>query len=493
MRQRNPLGRVFILIVGALLSIQWPGSAAWAADPLQFFFTPYHMRDNVSANSIGRTPGDRLLFGANVRPNPRCCNDPATTVTASQLGSAVSLLYLDSPAVPDEFSGTVLYNSALAGAWTMTATNPGSPNSPLQALSHVVGNAAQVPFVESMTLTGTETRPTFSWVVPNGFTPDRVSIQIWNRDDPLAVGLARLVHQISLAADATSYTVAGPLNATGETLQADRRYSVAILLHEDRSPGSTLSRSVSFFDFTPTNAGQIPIALPTLDGTTGVYNFNTAVQAGQTVFLDPLVAVGYDYAIGPGNPRFASLTLPDVGDGWYRLYVFDGHAFRFVRWLGAGVVHHFPPGGVERFRVLGIEPAAGLDPANAMAFVTGVTFTDSGQFTGTMTPLTRRFETTADECQSVLVELRAEAEDVAISGPHAERYRGLLLADLDRALVLLDRQRVPLAIANLWHFDGTVWALLRRQDLSREDADSLFGATHDAISCVGSLIKSTTK
>jgi hypothetical protein len=477
-----------ILITVALLGTSWPGPA-WAADPIQFFFTPYHMRDNVSANSIGRTPGDRLLFGANVRPNPRCCNDPATTVTASQLGTAVPLLYLDSPAVPDEFSGTVPYNSALTGAWTMTATNPGSPNSPLQTVSHVVGNAAQVPFVESMTLTGTETTPTFSWTVPNDFAPDRVSIQIWDRDDPLAVGLARLVHQISLAADATSYTVTGPLNATGDTLQAGRRYSVAILLHEDRSPGSTLSRSVSFFDFTPTNAGSIPIVLPTLDGRTGVYNFNTVMQAGQLVFIDPLVAVGYDYAIGPGNPRFASLVLPDVGDGRFHLYVFDGHAFRFVRRLDAGVVHHFPPGGVERFRVMGIEPAAGLDPGNALAFVTGVTFTESGQFTGTMTPLTQRFAASADECHTVLVGLRADTEDVVIGGDHAERERGTLLAELDRALTSLGRARGLLVIGNLLQFEGTVSKLVRRQQLASSDADNLFGAAQDAISCVRSLAK----
>src|SRR5262245_33459438 len=90
MRHYRRLGGVVILIVAALLSTSRPGPA-WAADPIQFFFTPYHMRDNVSANSIGRTPGDRLLFGANVRPNPRCCNDSATTVTASQLGTVVPL------------------------------------------------------------------------------------------------------------------------------------------------------------------------------------------------------------------------------------------------------------------------------------------------------------------------------------------------------------------------------------------------------------------
>jgi hypothetical protein len=404
MRRHGWFTRAAVLLITILIGGQWTSEAA---DPIQFLFTPYHMRDNVSANSIGRTPGDRLLFGADVRPNPRCCNDFGTTVTASQGSVAVMLLYLDSPASPDEFSSAVPYDPGLTGSWTMTATNPGSPNSPQEAQSHIVGDAGQVPFVESMTLTGAETTPTFSWVVPdtwilpNGtvapFAPDRVSIQIWDRDDPLAAGLARLVHRASLAADATSYTVAGPLNDTGQMLEANRRYSVAILLHQDRFPGSTLSRSASFFDFTPTDVGPIPIVLPTLDGTTGVYNFKVDVEAGQTVFIDPVVAVGYDYAIGPGNPRFASVVLPEVGNNLFDLYVLVGRKFQFVTQLPAGVVHHFPGAGVERFRVLGIEPAAGLDPGNTMAFITGVTFTASGKFTGTMTPITKSVRTGIDE------------------------------------------------------------------------------------------------
>ncbi len=48
----------------------------------------------------------------------------------------------------------------------------------------------------------------------------------------------------------------------------------------------------------------------------------------------------------------------------------------------------FASGGVDRFQIQGIETSAGLDPNNATAFITGLTFTDDGQFTGTMTPLT---------------------------------------------------------------------------------------------------------
>ena len=44
--------------------------------------------------------------------------------------------------------------------------------------------------------------------------------------------------------------------------------------------------------------------------------------------------------------------------------------------------------GAERFRILGIETSALLDPSDVTAFVTTVTFSGSGTFTGSMTPIT---------------------------------------------------------------------------------------------------------
>ena len=43
---------------------------------------------------------------------------------------------------------------------------------------------------------------------------------------------------------------------------------------------------------------------------------------------------------------------------------------------------------MSRFRVMGIETAAGINPGNTTAFITGLTFTSSGMFTGTQTPIT---------------------------------------------------------------------------------------------------------
>lgn len=118
------------------------------------------------------------------------------------------------------------------------------------------------------------------------------------------------------------------------------------------------------------------------------YIFNVNVQSGQSYPIDPIIAIGYDYRIGSGNPNFASVKLPSgVGDGQYDLYLFDAGQYVFEAELNAGFEHLFGVGGVDRFRILGIEPSAGLDPNNPQAFVTDLSFVAAGQFTGTMTPI----------------------------------------------------------------------------------------------------------
>jgi hypothetical protein len=56
--------------------------------------------------------------------------------------------------------------------------------------------------------------------------------------------------------------------------------------------------------------------------------------------------------------------------------------------LDADTLFDFAPGGVSEFEVLGIDPDLGLDPDNATAFITALTFEGAGSFTGTMTPIT---------------------------------------------------------------------------------------------------------
>lgn len=120
----------------------------------------------------------------------------------------------------------------------------------------------------------------------------------------------------------------------------------------------------------------------------GTFSFNVTVSASVPVFLDPDLAAGYRYASGRGDPNFASVTLPiGIGDNQYTL-VAGSNAYAVMAGQHFDFAAHGFIGGVSRFEVLGIEPAAALATTNATAFVTQVTFGSSGKFTGSMTPLT---------------------------------------------------------------------------------------------------------
>ena len=132
-----------------------------------------------------------------------------------------------------------------------------------------------------------------------------------------------------------------------------------------------------------------PASMPTGTTSGGAYTFSVAVIPNFPIFIDPPVAVGYDYATGTGDPKFASVRLPiGIGDGFYRVKV-RGRKFT----LAGGELLDFRangfPDGVDAFRVGCIEVDAGLNPANPEAFPTELTFVAAGMFTGTMKPLTR--------------------------------------------------------------------------------------------------------
>jgi hypothetical protein len=148
--------------------------------------------------------------------------------------------------------------------------------------------------------------------------------------------------------------------------------------------------SFAYSSFQSLPTGAPPVNLPTaVTGTGVIYGFSLTVSPGINYYIDPAVATGYIYQTGSGNPNFASVELPDIGNpNPYDLYLWNGSAFVFDTTLAANTVFDFAPGGVSEFEVLGINPNLGLDPENTTAFITALTFESAGNFTGTMTPIT---------------------------------------------------------------------------------------------------------
>ncbi|MQY43944.1 VPLPA-CTERM sorting domain-containing protein [Epibacterium sp. SM1969] len=107
--------------------------------------------------------------------------------------------------------------------------------------------------------------------------------------------------------------------------------------------------------------GEFVIALP-------------EVPAGETVWIDPPVSVGFTY--DAGTDQFASITAPSLAtvadlDG----YIVEVGGVQHL--LAAGATLDFQSLFGETpttFKLLGIDPDLGLDPANALAFPLGVSF-----------------------------------------------------------------------------------------------------------------------
>jgi len=130
-----------------------------------------------------------------------------------------------------------------------------------------------------------------------------------------------------------------------------------------------------------------PASLPTGITSSGAYTFSVDVLPSAPIFISAPTALGYDYALGEHDPRFASVRLP-LGMGNNKFILVVRHkAFA----VNAGQLFDFRAHGfkkgVKAFRVACIDPAARLDPVNSLAFPTELTFAVAGKFTGTQQPL----------------------------------------------------------------------------------------------------------
>lgn len=189
-------------------------------------------------------------------------------------------------------------------------------------------------------------------------------------------------------------------NATPGTHGINDAGQVAIMAQLTRDGGRTTFDALLRIDPLPGSSPGTPV-LPTpgasapgggfvLQPGRNVGGF-VPVPRNRPVFVDPEIAIGYDYAVSAGGPAIEGVLIPTAlphGDEDFVLE-FDGHTVA----LKAGRQYSFTDlvaGGVRQFRLSGINIDEALDPGHGNAFVTGLIFGEGGSddFSVTMTPLT---------------------------------------------------------------------------------------------------------
>jgi hypothetical protein len=354
--------------------------------------TQFNFSDNFGVNPIGNGApigstgfymgGTYDSVGANsVTPSA------GTAVTATQSGFMYNIPLIGSPgtANPDEFYRDLPLNPSLTGAWTLTATNPGESSSAVVQTPTL--NVLDTPSLATgVTLSGSGVAPTAIWSVPSSSSATTETVYVFRK------GVDEAIYKgPDLAAGTSSYAIPTGVLASGNS------YSIAVQedVRTNGMTGSIESRSRSFTAFFTATSGTIttPIVLPSVLSTLSqfggpIYKFDTPVIEGVPISIDPSAAIGFIYEIGSGDPNFVSVELPNVANPEpYDLYLWNGSEFVFDTTLAADTTFTFASGGVSEFEVLGIAPSVGLNPNSATDFVTQLTFTGSGTFTGTMTPV----------------------------------------------------------------------------------------------------------
>jgi hypothetical protein len=203
-------------------------------------------RDSRGDNDVGLTPGERLLFSANV-----VGGSLGTTLGAiyPPTGFMVSQSPCDPLAVNPNFcSRTTGFNTnRLQQPWTLIFQKgsaqlpvPGPPllginnDSILQSFPHPI----------DVKFSGSGTTPTISWTIPGGLVPDGFRVQIYDKRDHLGPdGLPDIIHNEELPATATSYTLPQPFPDSGLSLVDGGLYTINFQVVESRNHVQFLSNA----------------------------------------------------------------------------------------------------------------------------------------------------------------------------------------------------------------------------------------------------------
>ena len=252
------------------------------------------------------------------------------------------------------------------GPWQLTFQN-GADAKTVGALAVPLSDTA-LPFVTNVLFQSSGLQPTFKWQnTASGIEADAIKIRDNGQNSNEGGGFtANLIYQ-DYFAPASSFTVPAGFLTGGHV------YSVEIdqvVLRNPTGPlnfPNTENQSRSFFDFSTETGGPTGVYLPAVqlqpDGVPA-YSFHITVVGGQTYFVDPKVATGYDFSLGSGDPNFKSVTLPLIaGTSSYTIVLPDGQkitvnpnqTFDFTT-ISAYVT------GVSSFEVTGINPSSNVNP-----------------------------------------------------------------------------------------------------------------------------------
>lgn len=405
-------------LVPLLAALACSASAAFAQPTVDQLFS---MRLQNSANSNNYATGDVMFWGANsVQPAATSWGITRQCPAGSDCSSGPSdpdfirqaLYYRPYTLLPNQYFASRPYDPSLTGPWTLVVSSTPTFTAGTNTVVNTpaIGGIALMPFVQDMSVQGAGLTPTVSWTLPgslpSGLSIDQVRVRVFGITDTVTTTSRSPTFVNSFQQGDYLYD-SGPLPSSTASLtlpsgilELGKQYSIAIALDHLRSGGTVDSRSQSFFDFTPISLPGDPQVylpttqpIPTTSGLTAgpLYSFNvSSVSPGQVTFIDPLVATGFEYKIGDGDPNFKTVQVATaVGDDKYDIYIWDGSAWVPVKFdLGLNEVFDFTLAGLEagvnQFQIRGIEEEAGLNPFNVTAFVTGLTFMSEGRFTGTM-------------------------------------------------------------------------------------------------------------
>ena len=303
-----------VALTTLLASTALANAATISVNDLNFF------RDTRGTNDVGIQQGDVLQFGANVVGGSTGTSIQGIfTPTLGVPGLIGSASPCGALAVNANFCAkTTAFTSAkLNGTWQVQLTQ-GTTKSNFALPSASAVPLTPVAFPTNVTISrnapgpgNPNGDPTISWNLPAGTNPNSLRVNVFDKSQVLPNGQDNIIESKNIAPTATSFTPTVALSPGGNYVinfqVIQTRDGAAIPLNSGNA--DILTRSSSFFDFSPIKPGSPPvISLPTI-GPNGVYNFQVgSVGPSSVTFIDPKVAVGYNYAIGAGNPNFAALT-----------------------------------------------------------------------------------------------------------------------------------------------------------------------------------------